>query len=84
MLDCGVITRSVTVRLHPDVITCIQIDGGDAAIGRLEERQTTWPGDEVARSVFVPEVRAARIARNQVGSKCSGDGWHIQHSCFRV
>src|SRR5438093_7152378 len=35
MLDCGMVTRSVAVRFHPYVITCIKVDRCDPAIWRF-------------------------------------------------
>tara|TARA_B100001123_G_scaffold288044_1_gene320986 strand:+ start:281 stop:436 length:156 start_codon:yes stop_codon:yes gene_type:complete len=38
MFDGWMISRAVTVGLHPTVVTGIEVDGRDALIRRLDER----------------------------------------------
>ena len=39
-----VVARAVAVRGHPDVFAGVQVDGGHALVGRLDEREAARPG----------------------------------------
>ena len=56
-LQQRMVSGAVAVRRHPDLFAFVQIDGGDAAVRRLEERQALGPGGPGARAGHVVEVR---------------------------
>src|ERR1043165_5657216 len=85
MLDCRMVTRSLTVRLHPGLVSRVQIDGSDPSIRRLEERQATGARDELPCSVDVTQVGAIdALAGNQVRRKCAGHRRYIKDARFRI
>src|SRR5262249_29959934 len=83
MLDSWMVARSIAIRFHPNMSTCIQVDRGDAAIRRFKKRQAAWTSDEFASPMNVTQVRGS-IARMQIRGKRAGYGWHVQNACFHI
>src|SRR5262249_2379203 len=80
MFDGRMIARPVTIGFHPDMLTRIQIDGGDASVRRFEQRKTAWPGHEFPSTVFESQVGAASITGGTIRRESTGDRRHIQNS----
>ena len=63
MADRGVVGRSLAERRHPGVLAGVQVDGRDALVRRLEERQSLGASDTTATAD--PPPLAARGVRRR-------------------
>ena len=69
---------------HPHVLARIQVDGGDASVGRLDHRQAVHDGGTVGEpaGVRVRRVLLFRLIHRHDGRQAVGR--HVQHARFRV
>ena len=78
------VSGALAVRHHPHPIAFLQIDGGDAAVRRLEQRQPPGPGCPGARAGHVIQVRDRWVPLDDVSREGAGDRLDVQNSRFRI
>ena len=72
------VARTVAERRLPRDVAAVQVDAGDAAVRRLQERQAAWPGGRDAVQDVRPE--AARLVRLDQGHpRGPGHRLHEEH-----
>ena len=82
--DGGMVGRSVAVRHHPHLLAGVHVEGGDAAVGRLEERQPPRPADPLAGALDVGQVGPVGVALEDVGDERRGDRRDVEVVGLRI
>ena len=78
------IPRTVAVRDHPRLLAAIQIEGCDAAVRRLRQRQAIRQLNEPAIARAIPEAGLFRLAGHEVRDKRIRHRRHVEHAGLRI
>src|SRR5439155_14665754 len=83
-LEQRMVPGAIPVRRHPHDLSLVQIDGGDAAVWRLEQRKPLGPGRPGTRAGHIVQIRDLRVALDDIGGEGTRDRLHVEHAGFRI
>ncbi len=85
VLQGRMIARAIAVRHHPAMVAGVEVDGGDAAVGRLGDGQATRAGTGLAVEPL-PRLRVGEASRSlhQRAEPREGDGRHVEHAALGI